>query len=136
MPVKFEVSDVFPVSMKALYTAWLSSDEHSLMTGSPAKVSDQVGECFEAWDGYIEGKNLELEPYSCILQLWRTSEFEESAPDSFLEIHLEPEGAGTRLTIQHSNLPEDGMQYKQGWIDSYFAPMHAYFGSDSDTEDF
>jgi activator of HSP90 ATPase len=77
-----------------------------------------------------------LEPYSCILQLWRTSEFEESAPDSFLEIHLEPEGAGTRLTILHSNLPEDGMQYKQGWIDSYFTPMHAYFGTETEVDDF
>lgn len=136
MPVKFEVSDVFSVSMKALYTAWLNSEEHSLMTGSQANVSDRVGECFEAWDGYIEGKNLELEPYSCILQLWRTSEFEESAPDSFLEIHLEPSGVGTRLTIQHSNLPEDGMQYQQGWIDAYFTPMHAYFGKETDADDF
>jgi len=24
-------------------------------------------------------------------------------------------------------LPEDGMRYKQGWVDYYFEPMKAYF---------
>lgn len=36
-----------------------------------------VGEAFEAWDGDIQGKNIELDPPKRILQLWRTSEFED-----------------------------------------------------------
>ena len=44
-----------------------------------------------------------------------------------LEVLFEAEGAGTRVTLRHSNLPEHGMQYHQGWIDAYFTPMKAYF---------
>ena len=101
------------------------------MTGSPAKASNKVGDDFEAWDGYIQGKNLELESPMRILQQWRTTEFEDSEENSLLEILLEPEGKGTEVTIRHSNLPDHGMQYQQGWIDAYFIPMKEYFGKES-----
>jgi uncharacterized protein YndB with AHSA1/START domain len=81
MAIEFEVSDVLPVSPKVVYSAWLNSEEHSQMTGSPASVSSIVGERFEAWDGYIQGKNLELEAPKRILQSWRTTEFEETDND-------------------------------------------------------
>lgn len=42
MPVEFEVSQVFPATPEAIYQAWLSSDGHTAMTGSPAKASDAV----------------------------------------------------------------------------------------------
>ncbi|GAG95593.1 unnamed protein product, partial [marine sediment metagenome] len=106
---------------------WLSSDEHSKMTGSPATVSANVGEEFEAWEGYIRGMNMELEFPRRILQRWRTSEFGNSEEDSLLEILFEVEEGGTRVTIRHSELPDHGMQYRQGWIDAYFTPMKAYF---------
>lgn len=128
MNIEFTVSDIIPSAPEVIFTAWLSSEEHSKMTGSPAKSSDKVGAEFSAWDGYIQGKNLELNPSTRIVQLWRTSEFEDSDPDSLLVITLEPEGKGTRITIKHSDLPSHSMQYKQGWIDAYFNPMKAYFG--------
>ena len=125
--MEFEVSGVIQAPTEDVYAAWLDSDEHSSMTGSPARVSAEVGGEFEAWDGYIQGKNLELEPSSRILQLWRTTEFEDSDEDSMLEVLFEPTEEGTRVTIRHANLPEHGMQYQQGWRDSYFAPMNDYF---------
>ena len=131
MTVNFEVSNVIPVSPAMVYNAWLDSDEHANMTGDTARVSAVAGEPFEAGGGYIQGRNLELEPGKRILQSWRTSEFEDSEPDSLLEIEFTPEGSGTRVTIRHSNLPSNGMQYQQGWIDSYFTPMKEYFGKSS-----
>ena len=128
MGIEFVVSEIIPASPEKVYHAWLSSEEHSMMTGSPARVSDTVGETFEAWDGYIQGKNLALESPHRILQAWRTNEFDISDQDSLLEILFVPEGAGTRVTIRHTDLPEHGMQYQQGWIDAYFVPMLAYFG--------
>jgi uncharacterized protein YndB with AHSA1/START domain len=119
---------VIPATPERVYAAWLNSKEHGKMTGSSAHVSAKVGEEFEAWDGYIQGKNLELQPPRRVLQSWRTTEFNDSEEDSLLEVLFEPEGEGTKVTIRHSNLPEHGMQYQQGWIDSYFVPMKAYFG--------
>lgn len=131
MRIEFEVSDIIPAAPQAVYAAWLDSDQHSKMTGSPARVSSRVGDTFEAWDGYIEGTNLELEPNSRILQRWRTSEFADSDEDSLLEVTFELEGSGTRVTVRHSELPQHGMQYRQGWVDAYFAPMQRYFGGRS-----
>jgi activator of HSP90 ATPase len=127
MALQFEVSDVIPASAAELYEAWLDSASHSAMTGAVAETSAEAGGRFTAWDGYIEGRNLELEPPRRILQSWRTSEFDESEPDSSLELLFEPAEGGTRLTIRHSNLPAHGGQYEQGWVDNYFEPMKRYF---------
>jgi activator of HSP90 ATPase len=129
MSVEFEVCEWIPATPEQIYHAWLSSERHAGMTGSPARASNTVSGAFEAWDGYIQGTNLELEPASRILQRWRTSEFADSDQDSLLEIVLEAQGDGTLVTIRHSNLPEHGMQYRQGWKDAYFSPMKEYFGT-------
>ena len=128
MSIEFEVSDMIPATPEEIYGAWLDSEEHSRMTGGQAKVSSNVGDTFEAWDGYIQGKNLELDYPRRILQEWRTTEFDETETNSRLEILFETANVGARVTIRHSNLPEHGMQYQQGWIDAYFGPMKAYFG--------
>lgn len=127
MALEFEVSHQFPATAEAIYHAWLDSDEHTAMTGGSAAVSNVVGGAFEAWDGYITGKNLELEPSKRIVQSWRTTEFTDDEEDSRLEIVLEAQAGGTLVTIKHTNLPGHGLQYEQGWIDSYFVPMMGYF---------
>lgn len=129
MSIEFEVDDLIPAALEEVYAAWLDSESHSAMTGSPARVSAEVGAEFTAWDGYIRGKNLELEPPRRILQNWRTTEFNQPDTDSLLEVLFEPEGEATRVTIRHSNLPEHGMKYQQGWRDAYFTPMIEHFGA-------
>ena len=54
-------------------------------------------------------------------------EFADDEPDSRIEILLEATDQGTRLTLVHSDLPDHGTIYEQGWIDNYFEPMQAYF---------
>lgn len=127
MSVEFEITEVFPELPAVVFDTWLNSEGHAAMTGSPAIASGDVGGEFQAHGGYITGKNLKLTPGKLIRQSWRTQEFNDSDPDSELAITLEPDGSGTRLTLQHTNLPDHGMQYKQGWIDNYFKPMKAHF---------
>jgi activator of HSP90 ATPase len=128
MKDQFTLTAVLPASPKAIYRAWLSSEEHTAMTGSPARVEPGPGGSFTAWDGYIWGKTLELEPNRRIVQAWRTSEFPEASPDSRLEILLEPVNGDTKITLIHSQIPEGQAQdYEDGWEESYFAPMRAYF---------
>ena len=124
----FTLTVTLPGNPKDIYNAWLSTEDHSQMTGSPAEVDVEIGGAFRAWNGYIWGKTLELEQTHRIVQAWRTSEFPEGSPDSRVEITLEEAGDGTKLTLIHTDIPEgqaDG--YKQGWEDFYFAPMRAYF---------
>ena len=124
----FRVSAVFPAKPSVLYKAWLSSTGHSAMTGSAAKATARVGGKFTAWDGYIFGRTLELEPDRRIVQAWRTSEFPDDAPDSRLEISLQETRSGTKVTITHTEMPPgQADSYKQGWEDFYFKPMKEYF---------
>lgn len=125
--MEFELKKTFRASAREIYTAWLSSEKHSDMTGGEASASDKVGDRFTAWDGYIEGENLELEPYTRILQSWRTSQFEAHEEDSQIEILLHEIDGQTELTLIHSNVPESGEHYIKGWDNHYFQPMKAYF---------
>lgn len=125
--LEFKITTIIPTSPEEVYTAWLDSAQHAAMTGGAADVNDTIGERFSAWDGYIEGTNLELEPGKRIVQSWRTAEFAEDEEDSRLEITLEADAGGTKLTLRHSQLPAHGGQYEQGWEDNYFQPMKAYF---------
>ena len=122
------MSEVFSTKKEVLFHAWLSSEEHSAFTEAGAEIENVIGGKFTAWDGYIEGKTLEIEPSNRILQSWRTTAFPENSRDSTLEIIFEEEGSGTKVTLKHSNIPAgDGEEYKQGWIDFYFIPMKKYF---------
>jgi activator of HSP90 ATPase len=127
MAIEFDISALIPATPQEVYAAWLSSEGHSQMTGGFASVTAEVGGEFEAWDGYISGKNLELEQGKRIVQSWRTTEFKDDDPDSRLEITLEPLGDQTKLTLRHTGLPPHGGQYEQGWVENYFEPMKEYF---------
>jgi activator of HSP90 ATPase len=127
--MEFEVKATFPAKRKQLYKAWLNSKKHTAMTGGEAKVSKKIGASFSAWDGYIQGINLVLEPKKRIVQNWRTSEFEENEENSQVEILFKKVKKGTEVKIIHTNLPAHGEQYRQGWIDHYFTPMMEYFAS-------
>jgi activator of HSP90 ATPase len=129
MAYDFELSDVLPATPQAIYAAWLSSDGHTAMTGADAQVDPRVGGEFEAWDGYISGRTLQLEPGRRIVQSWRTAEFSPADEDSQVEVLLEPVAAGTRITLRHTNVPDGQRGYEQGgWQENYFDPMRAYFG--------
>jgi uncharacterized protein YndB with AHSA1/START domain len=118
----------FPATPERVYQAWLDSREHARFTGGEAKVDPTIGGEFAAWDGYISGRNLELEPGRRIVQSWRTTEFPDGAEDSRLEVLLEAIETGTRVTLIHTNIPAgDGRKYELGWHDFYFDPMKKYF---------
>jgi activator of HSP90 ATPase len=128
MSDKLKMVIILKATPEAIYRAWLDSKQHAAFTGSPAKIDPRVGGKFSAWDGYITGTTLELEPFKRIVQAWRTTEFPEDAPDSHLEVLLDPDSKNTRLTLLRTNIPEgQGEQYSQGWLDFYFEPMKEYF---------
>jgi|WetSurMetagenome_2_1015567.scaffolds.fasta_scaffold79225_2 activator of HSP90 ATPase len=128
MKESLEVSAMLNETAENLYKAWLDSALHSKFTGSPAEIDPSVNGKFSAWDGYISGTNISLEPYGKIVQAWKTSDFSRDEEDSVLEVLFENLGDKTRITLKHYNIPEgQGEDYKQGWQDFYFKPMKKYF---------
>jgi uncharacterized protein YndB with AHSA1/START domain len=130
MADSFTLSRVLPATPEQVYEAWLDTEEHSEMTGASATSDPEVGGKFTARAGYIEGTNVEMEPFKRIVQRWRTVEFPVEAPDSLLEIVLEALDGGSIITINHSEIPEgQGAFYNVGWSVHYFEPMAAHFRS-------
>lgn len=129
MPIEFKLEETFPVSPAVIYHAWLNSDEHSNMTGGSAECSSEPDGRFTAWDGYISGFNKSLTENQRIVQSWRTTEFESGDQGSELIIELQETKEGCILALTHTDIPDGQSDYKQGWIEHYFAPMKEYFGA-------
>jgi len=127
MKEAFEMKAEFPVKASTIYNAWLDSKTHSEMTGDEASCSNKEGEEFSAWDGYIEGKNIQLIKNEKIIQSWRTSDFKNNDEDSEIIIEIQDIEEGCELLLKHRNIPEGQPDYKQGWMDHYFNPMKTYF---------
>jgi activator of HSP90 ATPase len=128
MKTSFKISTVLPSPRERLYKAWLSSKEHSVFTGGKARIQARVGGRFTAWDGYITGTTVVLEPFRRVVQSWRTAEFPPGSPDSRLEVLFDDVKMGTRVTLIHRQLPQgQAEQYKAGWREYYFVPMREYY---------
>src|SRR5512138_2541880 len=101
-----KLTTLLPATPQRIYDAWLDAKGHTAMTGSKATVeSREIGGRFTAWNGYIEGTHVALEPGKRIFQSWRAADFPRDAPESYLEVKLAPAPGGTRLTLRHTELP-------------------------------
>lgn len=119
---------VVSASPEEVYEALIDSKKHSEFTGSKATGKPIVGGRFTAWEGYISGKNLELEKGKRIVQEWTTTEWPKNYPPSKLEIVLKKKDKGTELTFVQSDVPADqAKEIEQGWIDFYWEPLKNYF---------
>jgi uncharacterized protein YndB with AHSA1/START domain len=111
-----------------VYQAYVDPKKHGEFTGSRATGTPRVGGKFTAWDGYIDGKYVELKKGKKIVHEWTTTEWPEGYPPSVVELTLKPRGKKTELTMVHSKAPaEQADSYAQGWTDWYWEPLKKYF---------
>ena len=123
-----EQREVIPASPEDVYQALVDPLKHAAFTGAEATGEPVEGETFTAWDGYIEGRHLTLEPGRRIVQEWKTAEWPADQPPSLLEFHLEACEGGTRMTLTHSGVPASQAQsYEKGWLEYYWEPLRRYF---------
>jgi uncharacterized protein YndB with AHSA1/START domain len=125
---RLRVATTFPADPADVYQAWITGTLHAEMTGAAATSEATKGGAFTAWNGYINGTHVALEPGKRIVQRWRTTDFPANAPDSTVEIRLSKAGKQARFTLLQSDIP-DGQsdQYAEGWVSHYFDPMTSYF---------
>jgi len=101
----------------------MDSRKHSVFTGAKAGISRKIGGKFTAYDGYIEGVNVELVPDGKIVQSWRGSDW-PAGHYSTATFALKEVPGGTRLVFTQTGVPDE--QYgsiSQGWRDYYWKPM-------------
>jgi uncharacterized protein YndB with AHSA1/START domain len=113
-----------------VYDAWVDPALTAAIIGGECTGAPRVGEKFTAWNGYIKGAHKELVRGERIIQDWTTTEWPKGADASRLELQLVGVGGGTEITMTHSLVPsEQAEEYRQGWIDFYWTPLRAHFGS-------
>ena len=117
-----------PATPEKVYEAYINPKKHSEFTGSKATGKPKVGSKFTAWDGYIQGRNLELEKGKRIVQEWTTTDWPENYPPSKLELTFQQTAQGTEILMIHSNVPvEQEEELAEGWTEFYWKPMKKYF---------
>lgn len=130
MPDSFQVEMLVAAEPQRVFSAWLDPKEHATFTGGgEAVVEPWNGGRFIAWDGYIHGILLGVDPAARIVQTWRTSEFPPEARDSRVTVEFEAvRGGGTRVRVRHSDLPPSQVKrYEKGWVEHYLKPLVRYF---------
>ena len=116
-----------PASPEAVYEALTNARLHAAFTGAAASGRARVGYRFTAWDGYIEGMHLALEPGRLIVQEWSTSEWPKACPASRLEFRLKRTKAGTELRMIQSGVPaSQSRDLRSGWAEYYWRPLRAW----------
>jgi activator of HSP90 ATPase len=117
-----------PASPDEVYDAFVDAKKHSAFTGSKATFDSKVGGEFTAWDGYIWGKNLELQKAKKIVQEWSTTDWPDHFPPSKLELTFKKTKTGTEISMIHSNVPaEQADEIAEGWDEFYWKPLKEYF---------
>jgi activator of HSP90 ATPase len=117
-----------PASPDEVYEAFVDANKHSAFTGSKATCDSKVGGEFTAWDGYIWGKNLELQKGKKIVQEWSTTDWPDHFPPSKLELNFKKTKSGTEISMIHSNVPaEQADEIAEGWVEFYWQPLKKYF---------
>jgi uncharacterized protein YndB with AHSA1/START domain len=127
---------IVPASPSEVYDAFVDAKKHSAFTGSKATSDPRVGGKFTAWDGYISGKNLELENGKRIVQEWATTEWPENYTPSKLALTFKKVEGGTEISMIHSNVPaEQTDDLAEGWVEFYWKPMKEYFTKHNPAQD-
>ena len=90
--------------------------------GGPAEIRAEPGAAFTFWGGDIYGTVTAAEPPLRLVQeWWGDDEWDEASVATF---ELAAEGSGTRLTLAHTNVPDDeAKDFDAGWDDYYLGPL-------------
>lgn len=108
-----------------IYAALVNPFSITLWTGGEAKMKEEPGTEFSLFDGDIEGKNLDFEQDSKIVQEWYFGNQEEK---SIVTIILRPDRHYTKIELHHTNIPDEAYEdMAHGWDTYYFGGLKAFF---------
>ena len=127
---------IIPTDPEKVYDAFMDVKIHSEFTGSKATGKSVVGAKFTAWDGYIFGKNLELEDGKRVVQEWSTTDWPKGFAPSKLELTFGKVPEGTEILMVHSNIPKvQADEIAEGWVEFYWNPLKEYFSNNSKAQE-
>jgi activator of HSP90 ATPase len=118
---------VLPAPAEALFEMYLDPTMHQAITGAPVVIGGVKGALFEAFNGALSGKIVDIVRPSLIVQFWRSTEFKDADPDSILILSFTPEGDQGRIDLIHLDVPDQDFEgVTKGWEQYYWVPWRAY----------
>jgi len=122
---EFKKYFTIPATPEELYRALTTEITIRLWTGDLVEIDPVPGGEFSMWDGAIQGKFLELEPYSKIVQQWYFGEQDEP---SVVTLKLHEHKKGTSLEVKQTNIPDEAFDgIAEGWSDPYVASLLEFY---------
>lgn len=116
-------SVMFKAKPSEIYSALMESKKHAKFSGAAAKISAKVGGKFTAYDGYINGENLELVKDKKVVQTWHAASWPEGYY-SKVTYSLKPFQGGAKLSFSHTGIPDTAYEsIKSGWYEHYWNPI-------------
>ena len=101
------------------------------VTGQPGKGGGAPGAYYSLFDGWLEGRQVELVPNERISQAWRFADWEPGVY-SMVRFTLSPAGHGTRLAVHQNGVPEEMREHiASNWPALYFQPIIKHFAAPS-----
>lgn len=108
-----------------IYSALTNPYTIELWSGYPAEMSTEPGSEFSLWEGDITGKNIEFILDKKVVQEWY---FGEQPEKSIVTITIEPDRENSKVTIEHTNIPDeeyDGIA--EGWREYYIEAITDFY---------
>lgn len=134
MAIHQEIS--FEAAPERIYRLLTDGGEFAAATEKPSEIEAGEGGKFSIFGGYIEGRQIELVPGQRVVQAWRGVDW---APGEYsvVRFHLQAEGSGTRLLLDHDGYPEGESPLYPSWHEHlsanwpvfYFEPFAKYLSA-------
>ncbi len=120
----------FATTPARLFEALVDPTQHAAFTGATATGEAEIGAAFTAWDAYIEGRHLVLEPGVRIVQAWRAADW-PPGHWSVVRYDLTQRASGEVVVhFEHLGVPNEFVDaIAQGWNDYYWAPLTDWLAS-------
>lgn len=119
------------VDPREVYEMLMDSKKHAKFTVAGAKIGRKVGDKISAYDGWIQGENMEVIPDKKIVQKWRGDDW-PSGHYSIATFDLVRDGSDTILTFTQTGVPSE--QYdaiNDGWVTEYWDKMKEFLERNS-----
>lgn len=110
-----------------VFEVLMDEEQHAALTKGEAKISRQVGGNFTTFDGWANGKQIELIPDKKIVQTWRAEDWPAGAM-STCWYNLSSVAGGTKIQFRQSDVPKSFVKsVAKGWNDFYWRPVEKLF---------
>jgi uncharacterized protein YndB with AHSA1/START domain len=96
-----------------------------LWSGYPAHMEAKEDIEFSIFDGDISGRNISFITNKQLVQEWY---FGDSQNESIVTIELKAQHEGTRVILEHTNVPDEAAEeFEEGWSKYYWGAINQFF---------